>query len=51
MKGVLDPGSDASVFGQSGGSRRRDPLCAVISFTLAKLTLGRSRETAEAPAE
>ena len=26
-------------------------LCAVISFSLAKLTLGRSRETAEAPAE
>jgi len=26
-------------------------LCAVISFTLAKVTLGRSRETAEAPAE
>ncbi|TPO18037.1 multidrug effflux MFS transporter [Mesorhizobium sp. CU2] len=26
-------------------------LCAVISFTLAKLTLGRSREAVEAPAE
>jgi DHA1 family bicyclomycin/chloramphenicol resistance-like MFS transporter len=26
-------------------------LCAVISFTLAKLTLGRARETVEAPAE
>lgn len=26
-------------------------LCAVISFSLAKLTLGRARETAEAPAE
>ncbi|TIO66372.1 MAG: Bcr/CflA family drug resistance efflux transporter, partial [Mesorhizobium sp.] len=26
-------------------------LCAVISFMLAKLTLGRAREAVEAPAE
>ncbi|TGP75571.1 Bcr/CflA family drug resistance efflux transporter, partial [bacterium M00.F.Ca.ET.221.01.1.1] len=26
-------------------------LCAVISFTLAKVTLGRVREAVEAPAE